>query len=172
MFKKISEGVYSIVSRSNGLALDFYKGKYENGTNVQVYEQHSGEDQQWKLKRVLKQGMVNFNIKDVYRSNYTQQANNITVSVDGNALTKDKDYKVSYMFYGDSVSYIVTGLGDYCDSVTKTYSLLNEPESKTTSKIEQTTSERETTSKVEQTTKERETTSKICHLRAKTLQGL
>lgn len=129
MFKKLSDGVYSIVSRSNGLVLDFYKGIYENCTNVQVYEQNGGYNQQWKFKRVLKDSMVNFNITDVYRSNYLQQIDKINVKVDGKKLVRDVDYEVSYMLKDGRLSYVVMGKGNYCDKVVKTYTLKKEPES-------------------------------------------
>ena len=127
MFKKLEDGGYLIVSRSNGLVLDFYKGIYEEGTNVLVYKETNAYNQKWKLKRVLKDSMVESNITEVYESNYLQQIDNISVTVDGNKLIKDVDYQIIARKLNGKAYYIIKGIGGYCDEVIKTYTLTEVP---------------------------------------------
>lgn len=161
MFKKCSDGVYSIIARSNGMALDVYMGNYADETNVQVYEQNGGYNQQWKLKRVLNDSMVTLANKNIYLSNYSKAANDIVVKVDGTQLKRNVDYKVESALKGSTVSYTITGIGNYCDTVVKKVTLKEEPttEGPTTQKPTQKPTEQPTTQKpTEEPTTEEPTT--------------
>ncbi len=126
MLKKLDDGAYLIVSRSNGLVVDFYKGIFEDGTNVLVYEKNNAYNQKWKLKRVLNGSMVQSSITEVYESNYKQQVDKISVTVDGKKLVKDVDYEIVARDFKGNAYYIVKGMGDYCDNVILTYPLSEE----------------------------------------------
>ena len=147
IFKKSSEGIYSIISRSTGMALDIYKGKYENGTNVEMYNVQDSDNQHWKLRRVLKENMVTFSDNNIYASNYTSYLDKVSVKVNGVKLKKNTDYKISCSKSGNVVRYEITGIGNYCDTVSKSVELKNEP---TTSKPTQKPTVQPTTQKTTQ----------------------
>ena len=148
MFKKSSNGVYSIISRSTGMALDIHKGVYADGTNVEVYNYQDSDNQHWKLKRVLHDDMVSMSDGNIYASNYTKAVDKINVTVDGVKLKQKTDYNISYTKKGNTVTYSITGIGGYCDTVSKSVLLKEEPTIKptetTTKKPTETTTQRPT----------------------------
>ena len=120
MFKPTGDGYYIIVCRSNGLALDVKGAKSDNGTSVQAYslKQPYEDNQKWKLRRVLKDDMVAI-------TNWTQKNGfylpNVIVTVDGQRLTEDFDYLVSVYIENNKLYAKITGVGNYCDSVSIEY---------------------------------------------------
>lgn len=162
MFKKSSNGVYSIISRSTGMALDIHKGVYADGTNVEVYNYQDSDNQHWKLKRVLHDDMVSMSDGNIYASNYTKAVDKINVTVDGVKLKQKTDYNISYTKKGNTVTYSITGIGGYCDTVSKSVLLREEPTTKptetTTKKPTETTTQKPTettTQKPTETTTQR-----------------
>ncbi len=164
MFKKSSNGVYSIISRSTGMALDIHKGVYADGTNVEVYNYQDSDNQHWKLKRVLHDDMVSMSDGNIYSSNYTKAVDKINVTVNGVKLKQKTDYNISYTKKGNTVTYSITGIGGYCDTVSKSVLLKEEPTTKptetTTQKPTETTTQKPTettTQKPTETTTQRPT---------------
>lgn len=124
ILKPTDDGYYAIVSRSNGLALDLASAKNENGANVQVFTVNNSAAQKWKFRRVINSEMVN--VGNVIRGiNNTKLNPEIQVIDDNNVLVLNKDYKVE--INGDIESGTgtvkVTGIGDYCDIVTKSFEI-------------------------------------------------
>ena len=152
MFKKSSNGVYSIISRSTGMALDIHKGIYADGTNVEVYNYQDSDNQHWKLKRVLHDDMVSMSDGNIYASNYTKAVDKINVTVDGVKLKQKTDYNISYTKKGNTVTYSITGIGDYCDTVSKSVILKEEPTTKPTETTTQKPTETTTQKPTETTT--------------------
>ncbi len=152
MFKKSSNGVYSIISRSTGMALDIHKGVYADGTNVEVYNYQDSDNQHWKLKRVLHDDMVSMSDGNIYASNYTKAVDKINVTVDGVKLKQKTDYNISYTKKGNTVTYSITGIGGYCDTVSKSVLLKEEPTTKPTETTTQKPTETTTQKPTETTT--------------------
>lgn len=122
--KPTEDGYYSIVARSNGLALDVAYAKNEDGANVQVHTVNNSAAQKWKLRRVITSEMVNVSNLTVDKDTFTLNPE-IQVIADDKALVLNKDYKVEVK--GDMESgggtVTVTGMGNYCDSVTKSFDI-------------------------------------------------
>lgn len=124
IIKHTDDGYYTIVARSNGLALDLANAKNEDGANVQVHTVNNSAAQKWKLRRVIKSEMVNVSNLTIDKNTLTLNPE-IQVIVDDNTLVLNKDYKVEVN--GDIESgtgtVTVTGIGDYCDSVSKSFEI-------------------------------------------------
>lgn len=118
MIKPSGDGYYYIISRTNGLALDVTNAKDEDGANVAVHSQNHSTAQKWKLRRVINDNMVKVNgwkqVHDVIEPN-------VTVIVDETKLTENTDFTVSSYIENEKLYARITGIGNYCDSVTIEY---------------------------------------------------
>ena len=124
IIKSESDGYYHIVAHSNGLALDVAGGNNENKTNVQVYSMNDTPAQKWKFRRVIKPEMVN--MKDITLNKTNSGINaEVNVTVDGTKLILNKDYKIELKYDVQKKSGLiaVTGIGDYCDTVSSSFKL-------------------------------------------------
>lgn len=121
MIKPSGDGNYYIISRTNGLALDVTNGEDKDGANVAVHTQNQSTAQKWKLRRVLNDNMVNVDAI-ISKENATVAKSSVTVTVDDNVLTEGVDYSLttSYDSNTKALTATVIGLGNYCDTVTKT----------------------------------------------------
>ncbi len=118
MLKESGDGYYYIVSRSNGLALDLTNALDEDGANVAVHTQNQSTAQKWKLRRVLNQYMIN--VKSwKYVSGIMKPT--VKVTVDDNTLIEDTDYTISSYIENNKLYAKITGIGNYCDSVSIEY---------------------------------------------------
>ena len=124
MIKPSGDGYYYIIARSNNLALDVYNGLDANSTNVQVFSQNQTNAQKWKLRRVLKDDMIA--VSDVSIGSDTEEVTpEINVIVDGSKLIENTDYIISVTndIEGGKGTITVTGINNYCDTVTKEFSI-------------------------------------------------
>lgn len=124
IIKPTDDGYYRIIARSNGLALDVVGACSENGTNVQMYTINNSLGQKWKLRRVIKPDMVS--VKNVSLLNNNLDINpEIDVVIDNQKLILNKDYKVDISFDIEKKNGIakITGIGNYCDSVTTNFKI-------------------------------------------------
>ena len=121
MIKPSGDGNYYIISRTNGLALDVTNGEDKDGANVAVHTQNQSTAQKWKLRRVLNDNMVKVDAI-ISKENATVAKSSVTVTVDDNVLTEGIDYSLttSYDSNTKALTATVIGLGNYCDTVTKT----------------------------------------------------
>ena len=123
-----NDGYYYIIAHSNGLALDLTNALDQDGANVAVHTQNQTAAQKWKLRRVLNDDMVA--VKDVIVKSETDTVNpEITVTVDGNAIEQDGNYQVEVeadITLGKG-TVTVTGVDNYCDSVTKEFNITVDP---------------------------------------------
>ena len=118
MVKPSGDGYYYIISRTNGLALDVTNADDRDGANVAVHTQNQATAQKWKLRRVLKDDMVV--ITNWMQKNGFYQPN-VIVTVDEKRLTEDVDYQVSVYIENNKLYAKITGVGNYCDSVSIEY---------------------------------------------------
>lgn len=118
MFTPSGDGYFFIIARSNGLALDVTDALDEDGANVAVHAQNQSTAQKWKLRRVLKQDMVK--IVSWKMVNGIMKPN-VKVIVDGDFLVENIDYTVSSYIENDVLYAKITGIGNYCDSVSVEY---------------------------------------------------
>lgn len=116
------DGYYYIISHSNGLALDVFCGEDKDGTNVQVYSQNQTSAQKWKLRRVIKQDMVKVVSWELLNGIMKP---NVKVIVDGHFLVENTDYTVSSYIENDVLHAKITGIENYCDSVSIEYQDVN-----------------------------------------------
>ena len=118
MIKPSGDGFYYIISRTNGLALDVTNADDRDGANVAVHTQNQSVAQKWKLRRVIKDDMVTI-------TGWTPKGGiyqpTVKVVVDGQTLTKDVDYTVSTYIDNETLYAKVTGIGNYCDSISVEY---------------------------------------------------
>ena len=118
MLQPAGDGYYYIIARSNGLALDVYYAIDEDGTNVQVHTPNQSAAQKWKLRRVLKQDMVK--VVSWKLVNGIMKPN-VKVIVDGKFLIENTDYTVSSYIENNTPCAKITGIDNYCDSVSIEY---------------------------------------------------
>ena len=118
MIKPSGDGYYYIISRTNGLALDVTNAEDRDGANVAVHTQNQATAQKWKLRRVLKDDMVSITGWTPKGGIYQPTAK---VVVDGQTLTKDVDYTVSTYIDNETLYAKITGIGNYCDSISVEY---------------------------------------------------
>ncbi len=118
MLQPAGDGYYYIIARSNGLALDVYYAIDEDGTNVQVHTPNQSAAQKWKLRRVLKQDMVK--VVSWKLVNGIMKPN-VKVIVDGKFLVENTDYTVSSYIENNTLCAKITGIDNYCDSVSIEY---------------------------------------------------
>lgn len=118
MIKPSGDGYYYIISRTNGLALDVTNADDRDGANVAVHTQNQATAQKWKLRRVIKDDMVTITGWTPKGGFYQPTAK---VVVDGQTLAKDVDYTVSTYIDNETLYAKITGIGDYCDSVSIPY---------------------------------------------------
>lgn len=146
MIKPSNDGYYYIIARSNDLALDVKGAVDADSTNVQAHTQNQSVAQKWKLRRVLNDSMVS--IEDFTLKDISQGINpNITVTSDDKALIEGTDYTVSVTVNTDlkSGEVNVTGIGNYCDSVKKTFKIVSSTTEPSTDENKPTESVAETT---------------------------
>ena len=146
MIKPSNDGYYYIIARSNDLALDVKGAVDADSTNVQAHTQNQSLAQKWKLRRVLNDSMVS--IEDFTLKDISQGINpNITVTSDDKVLIEGTDYTVSVSVNTDlkSGEAIVTGIGNYCDSVKKSFKIVSSTTEPSTDENKPTESVAETT---------------------------
>ena len=121
---KSESGNYNIISKRQGLYLDAYEAKTENGTNIQVYEKSGGAGQEFKLEKIedkierkVQDGIYkikpkeNTNIVVEASASNTDNNGRIQIWQDFNAIAqklnleyKDGFYKISMRHTGKSLT--------------------------------------------------------------------
>ena len=56
--RKSDSGNYNIISKREGLYLDAYQSRTDNGTNIQVYEKSGGNGQEFKLEKIENEEII------------------------------------------------------------------------------------------------------------------
>ena len=120
MFKPTNDGYYAIVSHSNGQALDVQDFKTDDGSTVFVYtlKEPYEINQKWKLRRVIKGDMVNILS---WKSENGIMKPTVQVTVDDKILIENIDYIVSLHIENNTLYAKISGVGNYCDSVSIEY---------------------------------------------------
>ena len=122
--KKNSDGTYSFINKLSGYYLDLENSKTDSGTNVSQYQYNGGKNQKWKLRRVIDNEMVT--VSDVVLNNNSEAVNpQITVKVDNTILKADTDYTVTIETDAtqEKGTVTITGINNYCGTVTKSFSI-------------------------------------------------
>lgn len=140
-----SDGSYLVISKMSGYCLNSNSSTAENDANVTQWIYNGGNNQKWRFRRVLSSDMIS--VSDVELQNISDAVNpEISVNVDKDILIENTDYNVSITFdiaEGKGTAKI-TGINNYCDTVTKEFKISVE-ENSDLSTSEATTSESGTT---------------------------
>lgn len=111
-----NSGYYSIIARSNGLALTVQ----DNG-NVAVCTNTGAAAQKWRLRRMIKN--ASYTIIDPVINKGEAPVPNVSVKMDGVDLVENVDYQVTVNSYANgSGTVTVSGIGNYCESKTLNFS--------------------------------------------------
>ncbi len=124
IIKPSSSGYFNIISKKGGLYIDVTGGEAKNQSNIQGYIGNDSAAQRWKLRRVLKSEMLSVNGVTV-KSTDEEIVPEIKVTVDDEIVSQESNYQVaiSSEFAAGKGTVTVTGINDYCDSVTKEFSI-------------------------------------------------
>lgn len=118
MLKATDDGYYNIISHSTGMALDVFGAEDKDGANVQIYAQNQTTAQKWKLRRVLKQDMVKVVSWELVNGIMKPT---VKVTVDDKILIENTDYTVSSYIENNTLYARITGIENYCDSISIEY---------------------------------------------------
>ncbi|WP_407383829.1 RICIN domain-containing protein [Ruminococcus sp.] len=124
IIKPTSSGYYNIISKKGGLYLDVTGAEAKDQTNIQGYIGNDSAAQRWKLRRVLKDEMLCVNDVTI-KSAADEIMPEIEVTVDDKIISQDSNYQVSVStdIAAGKGTVTVTGINDYCDSVTKEFKI-------------------------------------------------
>ena len=98
MFKKQSDGYYTIKNAQSGMSLDIYNGSSASGTNVWQYATNGSAAQLWKIIQNT-DGSITIRSKlgtvlDIYNGSITSGTNIWAYASNGSAAQKWKLLKV------------------------------------------------------------------------------
>ena len=118
----VENNCFCIKARSNGLALSSAVREAANGTDVRVETYKGIASQHWKIKRVLKNDMVIASDISYIKDKETPEPV-VTVTVDGITLDEGTDYTADISINGSKGVATITGIGSYCGTITKEFSV-------------------------------------------------
>ncbi|MBU5480814.1 RICIN domain-containing protein [Blautia sp. MSJ-19] len=129
ILKSAGNGQYYIICKSNGLYLDVYDGKSDEGQNVDLWVGNGNTCQKWTFVPLdLSRATVQIS-NDQYVYNGKAQTPGVSVKREMIELVKDVDFKVSYSNNVNvgTATVTITGIGKYTGTVTRQFEIKKSP---------------------------------------------
>lgn len=127
IIRSAGDGQYYVICKANGLYLDVYGGKANNGTNIALWIGNGNGCQKWIFVPVKKNVETCNAIlsEETYSYDGSGKEPYVTVKDDDTVLTNGEDYIVSYNnnINAGTATVMITGTGRYTGTLKKQFNI-------------------------------------------------